>query len=262
MPIDPACSLFLFAHPDDEFFCAGFLADEVRRGHAVHCVYLTDGAWGGQSVQRRIDESMRVLGRYGVDAARVHFIGASLGIPDGGLQEHMQRAYAALRDLFAAAPARIHTTAWEGGHQDHDVCHAIALRLAAEVDGDGAAVYQFPLYHAQGLAGPWFRVMSPLAGNGPVEARRLSLAELVGSLLNAFRYPSQWKTWLGLLPFAAWRLIGGRRMVRQPARVGRLAERPHAGPLLYEKRCYGRFEDVQRHILDFMGDIAADKPLD
>ena len=58
-------------------------------------------------------------------------------------------------------------------------------------------------------------------------------------------FPSQWKAWLGLWPtmFARFALGGGFRYQRlTPARV---RQRPHAGPLLYERRSSVTYETLR-----------------
>jgi LmbE family N-acetylglucosaminyl deacetylase len=256
MLTDAGATLFLVAHPDDEFFCSPFLSDELAAGREVIVAYLTDGAWGGQSIQCRIKESLGILTRLGVSERHVHFLGSELSIPDGGLVDHMRIAYEAVRQRLVGPGTRIYTTAWEGGHQDHDACHAIAVRLGLQ-DGNGE-VYQFPLYNAMDMTGPLFKVMSPLKQNGSIDSRALTWRERFAFLRNAFGYPSQWKTWLGLLPFAASRVLAEGKVVRQPAHVDRLAARPHEGPLLYEKRGKAQFEAVSRRIEAFLEDTARD----
>jgi N-acetylglucosamine malate deacetylase 1 len=260
MLTDTSLTLIILAHPDDEFFCSEFVVDEVAEGRAVHCVFLTDGAFNGQSARRRMDETLRGLRRLGVPESHVHFIGVQCGIPDGSLHLNLHGALAALRQAQPAVPGRIYVTAWEGGHQDHDACYVLAMCLASETGCQD--VRQFALYNSRQLPGPWFRVMTPLPENGPVTERHVGLSGAFRYLARAGGYPSQWKTWLGLLPFAAWRLVRHRAIAWQSASAMRLAERPHAGTLLYEKRGFVRYEDVRAHIDAFLaGSYSADGSL-
>ena len=59
--------------------------------------------------------------------------------------------------------------AWEGGHPDHDLLHAVAVQLLASARNRLEIVRQYPLYHGYRCYGPLFRVLSPLPENGPVE---------------------------------------------------------------------------------------------
>ncbi|MDF4002847.1 PIG-L family deacetylase [Luteibacter sp. PPL552] len=246
MLIERPLTLFVFAHPDDEFFCIPFIRDAVKELHEVRFVYLTDGAWGGQSASRRIQESLRVLSRYGVNASQVHFLGHEMNIPDGKLHLHLSAAYEAIRSLCGERLTNVFSPAWEGGHQDHDATHALALAVA--LDCPAAKAYQFPLYNAAGCIRPWFRVMAPLPSNGASFGRRVTLGEAVDIAVNAFRYPSQWKTWMALLPFAAWRLFTLRQVQCQPMSIHRLGQRPHEDSLLYERRGNATFAEVQSRV--------------
>lgn len=230
--------LFLLAHPDDEFACSMRLRALARAGAEVHCAYLTDGGFGGQSVTRRREESLRVLRALGVGERRVHFLGERHGFRDGALHLRLDEAMAALQALVAAIGAveALHVPAWEGGHQDHDATHLLGLALARRC-GIGM-LRQFPLYHGAGLPGPWFRVLSPLPANGPVQAHRASWRERILAVALCLRYVSQWRSWLGLLPFFALRMLAGGVFPEQAVRAARVLEDPHPGRPLYERRGY------------------------
>lgn len=245
--------LFVFAHPDDEFACLEQLRRSVAEGHEIACVYLTDGAYGGQPVEPRIEESKRALARQGVTAQSLHFIGAEAGIPDGGLPSRMRTGYELLGGLLSrlGPVSACFVTAWEGGHQDHDACHAIllALRHNGRID---APVWQFPLYNGEGLPGPLFRVMSPLPSNGPTTWQPISLAHRLLDLRTCMGYPSQWRTWLGLLPFVAFRLLLQGSYALQVTTEEALERRPHQGKLLYERRSATTWEQIHQGYLELL----------
>lgn len=92
-------ALVLAPHYDDEVLgCGGFLAQLTTSGAAVRVLFLTDGGGGGEAVedreayrQRRREESGRVceiLGLAGCD---------HLGLPDGGIDQHLDDAVAGIR---------------------------------------------------------------------------------------------------------------------------------------------------------------------
>lgn len=96
-------ALVLAPHYDDEVLgCGGLLAQLAASGAAVRVLFLTDGAGGGETGgetaedrdgyrQRRREESGRVceiLGLAGCD---------HLGLPDGGLDQHLDAAVARIR---------------------------------------------------------------------------------------------------------------------------------------------------------------------
>ena len=257
MHIEPpieAHGLFVFAHPDDEFGCFESIRLEIDGGRRVVCYYLTDGGYGGQPVARRKEESIRVLSLLGVNSRDIHFLGIDLEVKDGLLHENMERVADELSSSIRRMGMieRLYVPAWEGGHQDHDSAHVIALAVCNRLNLS-ENVWQFSLYHGAGLRGPLFHVMKPLSGNGDCVVQRLSIARRFRYLKLCLSYPSQWKTWLGLYPFVFCRLLFGRGYSIQCTDLRRVRQRPHQGALLYERRCamdYGLLGERFRMFMD------------
>jgi LmbE family N-acetylglucosaminyl deacetylase len=203
--------LWVFAHQDDELAAAPRIIDAVRRGDQVRCVYLT-------SATERNRESVTALAAIGVTDV------AFLPFPDGQVVDHLEEAL----ERLSGEAGEVGCLAYEGGHQDHDASHLVAVAFARRL---GVAVYEVPLYNGAGVPGPFFRVMKPL-GSG-WETRRIALRDAIRVLALVRFYRSQRFTWLGLLPEAFFRLVVLRRTAVR--RVERLAE-PHAGRLFYERR--------------------------
>lgn len=243
---------FLFAHPDDEFAVTALISDRVRAGIQVSCVYLTDGAFAGQSPIRRRVETLAALARLGVVEGDVYFLGEKESIPDGSLHLHLERALGALSASKAATgvPSELFCPAWEGGHQDHDCVHLIALALDAQMALD--RVRQFSIYHGAGLRGPFFRVMDPLPENGPTEDRSCTLGERLSQVLFCLNYPSQWKTFMGLLPGVAWHMLTDGRFRVQRLDARRVLSSLHSGPPLYERRGFMTEKDFRAAANSFM----------
>lgn len=240
-------AVFLFAHQDDEFGVYECIARSAKAGKVV-CAYLTDGGAGGDP-QRRDAESREVLRRLGVPPENVQFLGTVAGIPDGRLHEHLDAVAQRVAGVLDAQPesALVHVLAWEGGHPDHDGLHAVTAVLM-HARGRLAQLRQFPVYHAARCPGPFFRVLSPLVQNGPVERWRIGIVDRFRQLRHCLRYPSQRKTWMGLFPFVALRLLWRGRQSLQRVQLARIAERPHEGPLYYEKRGFLRYERMREAI--------------
>jgi LmbE family N-acetylglucosaminyl deacetylase len=240
IPHAPA-ALFLFAHQDDEFGVYQRILDARRRGLRVACAYLTDGATASAGAARRNAESRAVLARLGVDDDDIAFAGELLGIADGRLPLQLD---AAARWIDAwidgwvdrcEAIDSLHVTAWEGGHHDHDALHALAV-LAAARRGLLGRTWQYALYQAAGLPGPLFRVLAPLPDNGAARSWPIAWRERRTFLRLCLSYPSQGATWTGLFPFVLLHYLVRGVQTLQPVDPARLRERPHAGPLYYEKR--------------------------
>lgn len=216
--------LFVLAHQDDEIAVASRIRYAAARGDRVTCVYLTDGASRVPSATRDA-ESREVLRRLGVDDVR--FIGSRERIADGTLPEHLDRAYALL-DAEVRDVDEVVTLAWEGGHQDHDAAHLVAVAFAEE---RGVRCLEMPLYNGHRTVGGLFRVHHPLGGGWT--RRRVPLREKLATILLTRFYRSQRTTWLGLAPMML--LARGGELTRV-ADLRRAAAPPHRGRLLYERR--------------------------
>lgn len=243
---------FLFPHPDDEFAVTVLIRDRCRSGVRVSCVYLTDGAFAGQSPVPRRRETLAALAGLGVNADDVLFLGEAEGISDGSLPMHLERALQALCCLeqLQSGDVELFCPAWEGGHQDHDAAHLIGLALDARLRF--ARARQYSIYHGASLPGPLFRVLSPLAENGASEDRSCSARERVQQVLFCLNYPSQWKTFLGLLPCVAWRMLCDGRMRTQALDATRALQSPHRGRPLYERRGFMSERDFRLAVAGFI----------
>lgn len=252
-------AVFLFAHQDDEFGVFQSIERELARGLRVRVAYLTTGVVDGRSPEVRNSESIRVLSDMGIPAEDIVFAGSILNIADGQLSSRMAEAVRWLstwlqsRDLQA-----IYVPAWEGGHPDHDLLHAAAL-IAAGNAGCSVPIHQFPLYNAYLRRGPFFRVMFPLPDNGGVERQPIPWPNRLRFLRNCLRYPSQAKSWLGLFPFAAFHylVIGAESLQR--VSFARLQQRPHSGPLYYERRRFSTWQQVSAAIDACVRSFRADR---
>lgn len=222
--------LWIFAHQDDEIAAAPRMLEQLRRGDAVRCVFLT-------SEERRNRESAAALASLGV--ADVSF----LPFRDGQVVDHLEEALA----MLAGEADEIGCLACEGGHHDHDASHLVAVAFAR---ARGIDAYEVPLYNG---AGAPFRVMHPL-GDG-WERRRVSWRDGWRTIALVRFYRSQRRTWLGLLPEAFVKLVVLRRAYAR--RVERIieVERP-----FYERRFRFPRERFRAAAADFLARHFADAP--
>lgn len=241
MRTDPV-ALFLFAHQDDEFGVFHAIDLCVTRGQRVVCAYLTRGA------APRNDESIAVLTAMGVSRDDIVFAGDALAIDDGTLPAHLVQADAWIDNWFGSFDIeQVCVTAWEGGHHDHDALHALAVRAAAR-RALLPRLRQYSLYHGHRLPGVLFRVLSPLAANGHATAMPIPWPDRVRHLRQCLRYPSQRKTWLGLFPFVMLHYLLRGVQQLQPVSLARLAQKPHAGALFYERRFGFSWQQMQARL--------------
>lgn len=248
MPTEPGAAqpvaLFLFAHQDDEFGVFHVIEACRRQGRRVVCAYFTRGA--GALAARRNAESARVLARLGVAGEDILFAGDELGIDDGALYTALDRAGDRMMRWLAsfAAVENIYAPAWEGGHHDHDALHALAAHAADRL-GLLPRLRQYALYNRYRCPGPFFRVLAPLAANGPAETFRIPPARRLAYLRLCLQYPSQRLTWIGLFPFVLLHYLLRGTQTLQGVSLARMEERPHAGRLYYEYRDFCRWEQLR-----------------
>ena len=251
-------ALFVFAHQDDEIAAAARIAHLVRESARVTCVYLTNGEGRGAPSAVRDEESRRVLQRLGVDLGRVHFVGSDERIPDGALIEHLGRALALLESRVRETVDEVWCLAWEGGHQDHDASHLVAVAFAAK-RGWLDHTFELPLYRGHRLF--VFQTLAPLRVGRPWIARQVRFSDAVRMLALCRFYRSQRKTWLGLLPTAIVRLLIERREWTRAVDLARLGQKPHEGTLLYESRFGMPWSVFEKHARPFIERIRADAAL-
>ncbi len=236
--------LYILSHHDDEYGCVPLIRKFAAQGAEQHFVFMT--ACGDTPLaHRRQAESKAFLAHLGIQNADCTFLGFDQSVETYKLHERLGAARKALHSLLSdhASPDVIVTHAWEGGHVDHDVCHALVcelLRLFPESKG-----FQIPLYHMLNRRWPIFQSASPLPDNGVVLRLSLSHAEWRNYLLLARHFESQWRVLLVLLPvmFASFAMHGYRyqRIERDRCRT-----RPHLGPLMYEQTSALRFEVLSK----------------
>jgi hypothetical protein len=229
--------LYLFAHQDDEFALLKSISLKLNSYEDVLIVYLTDGGYGGIAPAVRNAESIKVLSMIGVTKEQIIFLGETHSLNDGSLHKKFDIAWTALQKLLKnyEPVTSVSTLAWEGGHQDHDATYAIAAFIANKYNCLEASS-QVAAYN--GYNAPWllFRTLSPLQKNGTIYPVKIPIKQRFKFILLFLNYRSQKKTWLGLLPFVATKIICRGAEYTQPISLARVYESPHKDKLLYEKR--------------------------
>jgi hypothetical protein len=233
---DAPLALFLFAHQDDEFGVFAQIEQELLAGRRVRCVYVTDGAATACSEVRNA-ESRAVLQKLGVATDDIIFVGRQLRIRDGQLHQNVGafadwfNGFVDLHPMLAVC----FVPAWEGGHPDHDLVHAIAVNSLTKREGI-KKVWQYPLYNGRNCPGPLFSTLSPLPENGFVNQSPIGWRDRLRYVRLCLSYPSQWRTWIGLFPFACAHYVCHGVQQLQYVDNARILQPPHARPLYYERR--------------------------
>lgn len=248
--------VYILAHFDDEYCALPLIRQAAREGLAQRFIYLVDyrdGALGA----RRLGETKRFLQRQGIAESAVVPLGLGSGVFDQSLHRGVGVMFPRLAAAVSSAggATRLVVPAWEGGHMDHDACAFMAVRLAARLGG--LPVRQFTLYNGPGLAGPLVRGGAPLAENGPRTPIPLSPAEWLGWMAAVRAFPSQAYAWSGIWP-AMFAGMARRGFAWQTLEPGRVAARPHAGPLFYERMFKVAYEEVRAALDEALQDAATE----
>jgi N-acetylglucosamine malate deacetylase 1 len=147
--------LLLIPHPDDEVVASTAAIGRRRAGgDTFFGLYLTDGIPAPDQLWRweRPQREARVRRRRGEARAAAGILGIEvlgfLGWPSRTLKSHLDEATARIAQVFAEHRIdAIWVSAWEGGHQDHDVANFLAARVAG-----GRPVIEFAEYNRGGGA--------------------------------------------------------------------------------------------------------------
>jgi LmbE family N-acetylglucosaminyl deacetylase len=234
--------VYILAHFDDEYCALPLIREAQRQGLSQRFLYLADYRNPGLGA-RRLAETRAFLARQGLRPESVRPIGLGSGSFDGSVRKAVADLFPLLlAEAAEAAPVeRLVVPAWEGGHMDHDACAFLGVRLAQRIE---APVRQFSLYNGPGLSGPLLRGAAPLAENGPVQRIRLSLSEWLRWAAGVRAYPSQLYAWSGIWPAMMWGLAR-RGFGWQALECERVEERPHEGPLFYERMFKVTYAEVR-----------------
>jgi len=248
-------TVYVLAHFDDEYAALPLLLRDRREGNSPWLLYVADYA-SPALANRRLGETRRLITSLGLDPQRVVHVGAGTGVLDGAVHEGLETAHTALAAMLATVGRveRFVVGAWEGGHHDHDACAALTVALARQVSPP-IPIEQFSLYNARRAPSPLFRAGAPIPENGPRLKIVLTPGEWFRYAAAVRFFPSQAKTWLGLWPgmFASFLLGGGYHYQSLDPR--RISERPHSGPLLYERMFKTPYETVRARLEAFLSRI-------
>jgi hypothetical protein len=189
--------LILLAHPDDEIFILPFLSKVQVQ---TFFVYLTNNSrYFSADRSRELNESIHRFRAQGYDFQIEKF---EKPCRDGFCFLDLSEEHFRQIDNFIRTNnvTRIASLALEGGHQDHDVASLFSRKLAItnNIDFIEFSAYKKPKKNLFSLA-----VMKPQKKGVSFSFSRLEVIKNVFSLTLLYR--SQWRTWLGLLPFIMYR---------------------------------------------------------
>lgn len=245
--------LYLFAHPDDETFFAAAISKELKRGADIHCLWMTCGDYFGGGPKRRLEHA-RAMSILGLPRDRVSI----LSLPDLGLIYNLRQCADIIGEaIVRTEPDLIVTTAYEGGHPDHDSlnfsCARAALRGQRSVP-----VFEFPLYNGAGPRVHWKWRINRFPHVGPdILGYDLdeSSVDIKRRMMRA--YSSQWMyMWPALLSSGKTRLLKHGEPYRPIPLERDYTLPPHPRPLNYERPFNFfmkiRFDLFREKVIQFM----------
>jgi hypothetical protein len=239
-------TLFLFAHQDDEAAAFGLINNEIKKGRSVICFFLTTGSLylNERYTIKRNKESLNVLMSLGVKKEDIYFSDSFGNLLDQHLIYNIQKILFQLIDYLKNFENinRIYVPSWEGGHPDHDAANIIGAILMKRFTNIKA--YQFSFYNSYKCVKPFFRVLAPLVDNGKFIKYNISLIERIRYIFLCLCYPSQFKSWLGLFPFVAYKYLFNSNFFIQKVNFDRIFTRPHNSILYYESRNFAEYSDL------------------
>lgn len=240
-------AVFFLAHPDDEFG----VFEWIRRARLENkrCLFIFCTTTKKMCEQRK-RESLAVLSFFGVTEKECVFLSDFQNVEDGKAYEFADSLYQIIAKILDQLPNlnSIHIPAFEGGHQDHDLLHGLVC-LAAQKYQQHTEIWQSFLYNAWETGFIFFKVCNIIdRENREVSLLRIPILSRLSYIFLCLQYRSQWRTWIGLLPFLALHYLrkGREAHVKVKSRsLEHLWQRPHKGMLLYERRKLCSFKDVQ-----------------
>jgi LmbE family N-acetylglucosaminyl deacetylase len=252
--------VYVLAHFDDEYGALPLLLRDRSAGIQPWLLYVADYA-SPTLATRRLGETRALLASLGLPPERAVHVGEGTGVMDGAVFKALPAAHAAVQTALATIGSvdRFVVAAWEGGHADHDACAFMAVRLQGEAGGS-PQIEQFGLYNGRRLPGGLFRACAPIPENGQIIHLKLSLPDWITYATAVRFFPSQTKTWLALWPAMFMTFIRRGGFGYQVLAPGRVDERPHTGPLLYERMFKTPYTTVRAR-LDAFGSSPVKGPI-
>ena len=216
--------LVIAPHPDDESIAAGIL---IQRTAKACIIFVTDGAPthpnapipvsfpspSAYAAQREMEAQAAVAV---LSVERYEF----LRIPDLRLVSYLADAFDRIwRIVSDFKPDAILTTAYEGGHPDHDCCSFLASLLRSQ-----AQVWEVPLY--------------TLGPNGHTVRR--SFRQKNGTEMVIWPTYAEWRRKRSALAFyesqrSVIRWLSRLTEIMRPQPSYDFSKPPHSGELLYER---------------------------
>lgn len=235
--------IYILPHHDDEMFVIPKINKDLQDGHHLKFFFLMKS-------ELRMKESQIFLTALGVKNEDIISIGKKFDVKDGVVHLSLENIY---NDLYTTLSNlenvdEIVCTAYEGGHNDHDVAAILSRALAKKIN---VKVLEFYLYNGYGTFGKIYKVASP----GRLTKKltyRYRLNDFMAFLKAPFVFVSQISAMLGLWPFLFLKIIFLRPLTLNVLNPEQLKVSEHIDVPLYER--WGRIEqsDLLAEVKQFL----------
>jgi LmbE family N-acetylglucosaminyl deacetylase len=236
--------LWLLPHPDDEVFGLPFLC-EPKSKHVIF--YLTNG----ESLREKESRKLHSRSIPNIEVSiNFEFATCADGALSAFLNVNLVNALLEKIKSEKICPEAVITTAYQGGHQDHDAANLLGLIIAYSL--------QIPLvglstYSASQKFFFAYSVMPSLMNSKTLRYRKaVVLPKLFFAIIS---YKSQLRTWLGLSPSIFAHYLFGKFGYQLQSQGDLFFHLPRT--VLYEKRKKSTFSYEKNNLLTFMKECKA-----
>jgi LmbE family N-acetylglucosaminyl deacetylase len=242
-------SIVLLPHQDDEIGILGEL-ESAKIKHRIIFLFLTSGDVKKNFSVIRNKESLSVLNFFGYKSEDIYFLSKYTKVRDTNLIFNINIT---LSEIFNVVKLNnvenIYYPAWEGGHEDHDACHILAIGIQ-KATKKKINFFQFPLYNGFSPNLFRFKLFNPIPSSRFWRKTNISLYNRFKLLYVIFFYKSQFKTWVGLYPFFVLNILFfSKQYTKKISNFGSISK-PHSTDILfYERRKRFLYVDFVDQIL-------------
>ena len=241
--------IFLLPHQDDELGIYAYI-EQIKNKKKAIFIYLTTGKFNTSVNITRNFESQKVLENFGIPKKNIIFLGHITKTEDQRLCKKLEINLKKIKQLLHCKKinliSRIFTTAWEGGHPDHDAAFLLGLALSRFYKTN---FFCFPLYSR--INSSFFSLFSSNKAFYNEIKYKIRFTQIINFALNIFNYKSQFKTFLILFPIIIYKFLKNKNQKIFFLKKNFLLLKPHQGQLFYEKRFNISFKKFMYLTLQF-----------
>jgi hypothetical protein len=218
--------LYILPHYDDEIFVIPKITSDLREGKEILFLFLMNS-------KKRHEESKKFLNFIGVANKNILVLDKKLHITDGKMHLDIFKIYNEVNSVVKTLGRvdEIICTAYEGGHNDHDVTSLISRKIAEKCN---CRLFEFFLYNGEKTRGKNYNVSYPVNLSKAVKYS-YTFKNFLSVLVAPVFYISQFRSMLGLWPFLVFKIISNKSLILNELDFEALSNFTLANIPLYER---------------------------